>query len=286
MMHCGRSTTRSRTRGFTLLEVLASTCVLLLIVGLAWQLVSMIMDTTSHRTKGMEATGTQRVALDTLSQDIYTLVRQHGATLCWKPGDAPASDELRFLCLSRPEPNRPRSRMTLVSYFIEGIPLPVAEGAPFPALIRGDAPVTWPTNDEDQPADFDFARVLRRPPLGKQPVAEGVFRFDVLWLCRDGVLRRIPPTESIDPTGFRRVKLEEVAALIVTLAGVDRSSLLEFSRQGALSEAQECLSTLTNEDLAAGHTTFDRWREEIGRITSPLIRRHVQLVQRTYYLPK
>ena len=80
--------------------------------------------------------------------------------------------------------------------------------------------------------------------------------------------------------------LEEVAALIVTIAGVDRSSLLEASRRGVLSEAQESLSTLTDEDLVTGQTTFDRWSEEIGTITSPLVRRHVQLVQRTYYLPK
>lgn len=275
-----------RAKAFTLVELLAATCLFLLLVGVAFETVSLTNSATDRQSRRMDTTSSVRVALDTLSQDIYTFVRQNGATLLFKPGKSNEGDVLKFLCLSRPEPGQVRPRMTLVSYELNAETDP-SPGRPTPiALLRTDAPVSWPTADDEAPADYDFSQVLRRPAEGRRAVADGVIRFEIIWLGSDGVISRIPRDAVVEPDGFRRVELTNTIGFIVVVAGIDRRSQSIPISAEAMVQAQSVLPTLNEKDVAAGLNPYDLWTSRQRDIGDSTIRQHLFITQRTYYLPR
>jgi type II secretory pathway pseudopilin PulG len=273
--------------GFTLVELLAATCLFVLLVGVAFETVSLTSSATDRQARRLDATSSVRTALDTLSQDIYTFVRQNGATLLFKPGDSNEGDALKFLCLSRPEPEQARPRMTLVGYELDvSTESPSGGGRGLPALLRTNAPVSWPAIDDDAPADYDFFNVLRRPAERRRPVAGGVIRLEIIWLGSDGVISRLPRGATTEGDGFHRVDPAKVIGFIAIVAAIDRrSERLAISTQ-AVNQARSVLSTLSEEDVAGGLNPYDLWMTRVGDIEDPTIRQHLLITQRTYYLPR
>jgi type II secretory pathway pseudopilin PulG len=275
-----------RSGGFTLVELLAATCLFVLLVGVAFETVSLTSSATDRQTRRMDVNSSVRVALDTLSQDIYTFVRQNGATLLFKPGDSEQSDALKFLCLSRPEPGQVRPRMTLVSYELGRISDSPSARAALPALLRTDAPVSWPAAEDEAPADYDFSNVLRRPAVGQRPAAEGVIRLEIIWLGSDGVVSRLPRGSTMESDGFRRIDLASTVGFVVVVAAMDRRSLAVTIPPEAISEAQSVLFTLSDDDVTEGRNPYDQWTSKVREIRHPVIRQHLFITQRTYYLPR
>ncbi len=288
-MSLPRATPRRATHGFTLLEVLAAAAVLMLMMALLLRITGGVSDSVSRQAKRIEATGTARRALDTLAQDIYVLVRQDGATLLFKAGNETENDALKFLCLSRPAPGTDRPRFSFVSYAVESRKDP-AINADVPMLIRGDESVSWPMGNESAVAGYDFAAVLNRQVAHGHVASEGVFRFEILWLRKDGVICREPPMEDAatiglaPPSGYRRVDLSKVSGFIATVACLDRQS--QVVEAGFDFHAlQKTFAALPVSTADAGTNPLEKWTGEIAHAQPPRVRENIRFIQRTYYLP-
>lgn len=267
-----RLTRFSRTCGFTLLEVMAAAGIFTVLIVLMFQVLNGINVATSRLTTRIEAEKDARVALDTLAQDIYALVRNNQATILFKAGDEVGNDAIKFLCLSRPEPDQTNPRMTLVTYSVDG-------STGIPMLVRGTAPVLW--NDT---ADYDFSAVLTRSSVVENPVAEGVFRFEIIWLRTDGVISRNPPAEATAAGDFERVDLSATAGFIVTVASLDPKSRV-LAEQIGYTAVQSNFSTLESSSNEIEWNPLEKWTDELTNDLQPAIRQNVRFIQRTYRLP-
>ncbi len=273
-------------RGFTLLEIVAAAAVFMLVLVLLLQILDGVGNAASHQSKRIEATGSARRALDTLAQDISVLVRRNGGTLLFNAGDETRNDALKFLCLSRPAPGATKPRMSLVSYAVERRDDPII-GANVPMLVRCDESISWPMGDESAVAEYDFPAVLNRSIAGSHVAAEGVFRFEILWLRKDGVICREPPEESAALSGsseYRRVDLSAVSGFIVTVACLDRQSLaiaagVDFSR------LQKNFATLPVLTVELDTNPLEKWTTRIAEARPARVRENIRFIQRTYYLP-
>lgn len=269
-------------RGFTLLETLAASAVFALIVVLLFSIVQGVGETASHQARRIESTEDARVALDALGQDLGVLVRSIETTLLFKPGNETQNDVLRFLCFSRPDPSNAHGRMMVAEYRIESRPDTKTEKN-IPMLVRGLSPVLWPQAGESIPADYDFASVLQRSSQSDSVIAGNVFRFEILWMTRDGSISRHPPSSTLLSNGFYQVNLAEVGALIVTVASLDEKTrrLVNDSEWNALQGAFPVLSDAIPQ---TDKSTADRWSSAIATIEPEMARRNVRMVERTLFV--
>ncbi len=260
------------------------------------QLTSGVNESTQHQMRSMEAIGSARVALDTLAQDLGTLITRGGTTLLFKQGDATTNDLLRFLCISRPVAGSADSRLYVVGYSV-AMRHSATLDATVPMLVRGSAPVGWPASGDTTAADYDFRTVLRDKTLVElDAVAERVFRFEIVWLRKDGSVTRDPrglnpdPDANVDANGYIWVDLREMSGLIVSIATLDGMRQRQIAagaaeEGGGFVSLQSSFAALENRPEDAGKTPATQWNAAISSVQPEAARENLRILQRTYYLP-
>ncbi|WP_050026001.1 prepilin-type N-terminal cleavage/methylation domain-containing protein [Verrucomicrobium sp. BvORR034] len=278
-------------QGFTLVELLVVMVVFLVLTFLLVQATTTAQTATSHQLRQMDAITSARMALDNLTEDISTLVTRGGTGVLFKPGDATTNDTLKFVAISRNSSQHPRARMTIVSYTMETRPHPLLK-CDLPMLVRGSAPLLWPTDNDIQAEDYLLSECLSTRALGDSDVTgEHAFRFELVWMRRDGTITRdprgLPPytaDQQPDPNGFIKVDLKEVRAFIASIAVLDGPAQRDIAEAEGFGPLQMKLVTMST-STALESTPASFWQQAIAELPPPA-RQHTRVLQRTYYLPQ
>ncbi len=268
-----------RRRAFTLVELLVAMAILTVLLLTLSRVFFSIAETTQRQARRQEATEAARSVLDRIGHDLRTLITQGGGTFLATPS-ASGNDEISFLTLARPNAATSGAgalRMARIRYRVEPL-LEPGQSVPIPTLTRTQEPVRWLS------ADYDLPAVLRRTPTAQPAgVGPGVFRFEVVWLRRDGSITRNPggPMATGGDTETL-VDLAEIHGFIVSLAVSDRSRL-----ERAASDTPALLGSFPGVPF----TSTDRlpgaeWQGAIPTAQPLYIRQNVHIFQRSYYLWK
>ncbi len=266
---------------FTLLELLTAATIFMTLALLIFRVFGSVSQVSQHYERKADATASCRQALDTLSQDIGTLVTRGGATLVFKPGNETVNDELRFLCFSRPMAEHPTARMTIAAYRIENRPHPEL-GRDIPMLVRGNAPVFWVSGSNTD--DYRFPKVLETRNLTYSDVlSERVFRFQIVWIRADGEMTHDPrgpfPGDSameVDADGYIWIDLKEVRGFILSLAAIDLSTQRRTVNFAEVQRHFTALPASEHKVPAAG------WLSQLRTLEPEHLRPSLQVAQRTY----
>jgi prepilin-type N-terminal cleavage/methylation domain-containing protein len=302
--HCLRRS-QSLQRAFTLLEILVATAVLVLLLGLTFQLVSETNRAIAAAQKHRGAATHAEAALDRFAADFSTVSLGGGMSVIVRTGNSTDS-EIGFSCLSRP----PKSalgntwpRGALVSY---GMQSRTENGVTYDGLHR------WV-------ARFEFKNVLgakfkelseQGSPDGEwSPVGAGVVRFRVSYVLDDGSIVQDPPVYSmkspetgvdtsflnglilapgwdavacsqrnVPVTGSLRERY--VKSLIVAVAAVDLNVLALADRAGRLTEIHSVLGA-----PGANETPLQVWEQNVVNLSFAPLRENIRFYQRSIYIP-
>lgn len=255
----------NRDRAFTLLEMLAATSVLVLIIALTSQVVGQMTTTAQYQTRQMDAVSSAGRMLDVLRRDIGCLVTQNGASL-WA-GEAGGNSKLAFFCSSRPTAANPGERMTRVSYNVR-----TASGNLVSTLCRDTRSVNWETDD------YNFANVLSTdvPTDTSDAVLDGILAFNVAWLHNDGSIKQVTSNTLMD--------LSQLRGFTVTIATVDRVTLAALNRAGRTDLSGTFASAFAAP--ADGVLPCQQWNDAVAHFKDARLRGGIRIEARTYYLDR
>jgi prepilin-type N-terminal cleavage/methylation domain-containing protein len=305
--------------GFTLLEMLTATAVLVLLVALLAPIFSSLTSTTSNSTGKLGIDLLARQALDRIGRDL-ALMPQRG-DLDYFLNKQIGNDEISFFSsvpgvfpASGGGAGDPASGLSLVAYR-------VANGAlERMAVAQSFDALTFLTYDSDGNLlpDTGITRaVAAASDSDYQTLCERVFRFELGFLLKDGTYEPLPldagknPPNSADPGyrewspaphGFARVRVpdgpsntvfrplgwQDVAAVVVTIAVIDpvnsaRTTATQLESLGAL--MPDAVSSTDPTNLSMPGTT---WKSQLEGpsppgIPEPVVRA-VRVYQRSFYL--
>lgn len=278
-------------RAFTLVELLVSMAVLISLSYLLLRTTIASQDAVTREIQNMDAIKSARVALDTLTGDIATLVTRGGTTVLFRPGDARTNDTLRFITSCRNSSDSERARMTLTAYCVQSRFNPVLD-CEMPMLVRESAPLLWPVDQDPRAEDYVLKDVLQnRVPVESDVVAEHVFRFEIVWLHKDGTISRDPrlssdPEDGKDSNGFIWVDLTQVRGFVVSVAALDGPGQRHVANDTGFARVQTALTSLTSAKPDHGRIPSSQWQEDIADIASSVPRQRIRVLQRTYFLPQ
>jgi len=269
-----RTRTISEPSGFTLLELMVAASVMLLLLGLALNLVAASSRIFRGSGNGMSAATAARFALDVIGNDWASRVRREELPVNFI--SQPGNDEIRFYgAVPSVLPSGADARgIALVAYRVRtasGLER-AASGAgwsgSFPSLPFA-VPTAAQTAGEPADADFDVA-------------SPAVFRLEVCVLDRSGNILAAAPQV---PRDFHR----NVAAVVASVAVMDAES------RKKLSSPEAALDGLVGQmkDAADGEIPAQAWLRQFDDIAG-LSRRTgipaealaaVRIVERVYYVP-
>jgi hypothetical protein len=246
-----------RTNAFTMVEMLVSMAVLIMIMVLFVQILNHTLATTQTATKHMDIASQSRVVFNRLGADLAGMPAGNSATLVVVKdvgGNPAGSDALVFVTRGRTrlrgDVTNNAIRLGVRAYRVEAFADPALDSQPAPMLAWGDGTVTWnaPSSGTLQVSSdiagalaAALADVIRQPATAAgnmvqfQPLADGIFRFEVCFLLSDGTLVSAPPTSvtfaslassnvyplALSPEDSADPNRLYVKALVVGVVGLD-----------------------------------------------------------------
>jgi len=268
----------SRFSAFTLIEMLTAMAVFLLLAVIIFQVVSETARSTGSGNSRIEASRGARTSLDTLAEDLATVVRDYGPTIM-SSQDANGNTTLAFLCTSRSEKSASGSpRLGGVFYKI----MPRAEvslKATVPMLCRGFLSVSWDDNLSGALSSvYGAAEGGASGSVFVDPLSDMVFRMEAVFMGADGEINFEPPTSA----STNKIDLTELKAIIVGVAALDKKtqSLLLASDSQGMSRLMAALPKVT----VAGQTPLDVWNTVNLDAFPPPVRQNIRFFQRTIYV--
>jgi type II secretory pathway component PulJ len=303
--------------GFTLIEMLTATAVLILILALIIPMFNSLTSTTARSTETLAVDVVARQVLDRMGRDLammplrqdldYFLVKRDG------------NDEFNFLTrvpgvLPSGADTSPASGLTLVGYrVVDGNLERMAVAQPFDAL-------TFLTHDSagQLVSNTGITRAMATTTDVNYHIhGQGVFRFELGFLLKDGSYATLPMDTSGNPgssePGFRRwttsanhnfaevtvpdgpgnvtwraLSWQDVTAIVVTLAVIDpvhsgRFTLADLQSAAAQFADAEASTNVSN--LILTGTVWTNTLETPGSVGLPQTSQNaIQVYQRTFFL--
>lgn len=276
---------------FTLLEVMVSVTVLAVLLVLFAQILGQTSSTIRAVEKHVDIASTTRIAFDRLGADLFSMVTGNVATLVVvkNAGGSNAgsySDALVFVAKGRTQLRSGISdsqiRCGIRAYRIEAFADPSLGSQLAPMLAWGDGTITWTApgagvaqagSNIDQAMVAAIADVTGSSAAGNmvqfQPLADGVFRFEVCFLLNDGTLVTVPPTSqtfasltggNVYPVALSAQDSADphqlyVRELVIGVVSLDAATRLIVGSNGSL------LPQLADKfiDPAAGQSPMQAW---------------------------
>jgi len=196
-----------RASGFTIIELLVATALLMIILIVLLRVTTSTMEASQTSNARMQSGGDLRAALDRMSVDFSAAVRRGDLPPSFLKNEAAGSagnDAVSFFvtaegypATANPTQNRGVSR---ISYRIRG-----------GRLERGASAAGW----ENGESPWEFSPGIGADETHYDVMAERVFRLELDFLMNDGTLRNSPA-----PTNW-----DEVLAVVVTLATINERAL-------------------------------------------------------------
>lgn len=295
---------------FTLIEVLAATAVLSLLLVLTLQILSNTNTAIRTADRRMDASSQARAALDRIEADFSTALLGYGATAICTKAAAGGTASIGFLCRSRAREAASGSpawlnnlRGAVVGYRIRDR-----------KLERGDGRFTFSGDDLADHAAGDLSSLFtglagalnsNGALLEWNPLGEGIVRFHISYQLDNGDITQTPPeyamTSPQDGTSTTFLNGADISpctaiafstgnapssgdhpgryvkALIIGVAAVDRTTL-------ALSkdylDQLDALGTPGVDSSPATDTALVLWERNLGSIKFPPLRQNIRFYQR------
>jgi hypothetical protein len=293
---------RRLTAAFTLVELLVAVSILVLLTLTVARLFDAASSATTRSNKHIEADAEARPVLDRLAIDIAQMVRRGEIDYYFKSpaapqvasGLVPGNDQLAFFSqVAGYYPSTgSQSPVSLVAYRINSDSTSQAfnkmerlgKGLVWNGVSSTSAPIVffplqissiWPASTNSAPD----------PQNDYEVVGPTIFRFEYYYLLRNGSFSTTPWDTSAGHSSING--LQDVAALIVVLASIDKRSidLISNTQLSALAvNMPDYTTTMQPGDLLA------QWQSAVdaNAVTPPIPRiavSAIRLYQRYFYLP-
>jgi hypothetical protein len=293
---------RRLTAAFTLVELLVAVSILVLLTLTVARLFDAASSATTRSNKHIEADAEARPVLDRLAIDIAQMVRRGEIDYYFKSpaapqvasGLVPGNDQLAFFSqVAGYYPSTgSQSPVSLVAYRINSDSTSQAfnkmerlgKGLVWNGVSSTSAPIVffplqissiWPASTNSAPD----------PQNDYEVVGPTIFRFEYYYLLRNGSFSTTPWDTSAGHSSING--LQDVAALIVALASIDKRSidLISNTQLSALAvNMPDYTTTMQPGDLLA------QWQSAVdaNAVTPPIPRiavSAIRLYQRYFYLP-
>ena len=232
---------RTALRGFTILELLVSICVLAILVLIMAQIVGMVSDTWRAGKTRVDNFAQARLALGMLDRDVRSGVFLPGLG-AFVNADGTGGACALYTRMPGSEGDR---KLSLVEYAMSGTTTP--------GLVRSDYGLDYSTSSRT----LSFGSGDKLPDLGKaeaQEIARGVFAF--AWQFIDGG-GQVTDSFSSDPD--HPANTATTKALVVSLAVLDEDALRLADETGTLA----LLTARTAGTPLSGGIFADFWSDRV-----------------------
>jgi len=247
--HYARMNSGVPKRGFTILEVLVASAVLILVLGILLQLSSNTLQATKASQRQMEASQRARTIMDALANDLDNLILIGNQGIYVRTNGH--STELAFLTRSRGPSGTANSRALAVAYTVDGT-----------QIIRRTAPVLWTDTD------LIAAALAAATSSTESVLAEGVLSFQISFVLSSGDIEPLSGTGTWVTDTIEGTTLpDDFYALILPAANSEETfvqglvfSLASLDAQTAsLPEAADLADDLAEVVIPAGETPREAW---------------------------
>lgn len=261
----------TRQAGFTLVELLVATAVLVLLLVTLLQILDGTMRSSRTANQQIDAIRDARMSLDVLCTDLDNAVTTDGARILLTGSGA--DTQLAFLTRSR-GPSTPISRFLSVSYTLS------------PAgFTRSYAGVEWDNS-------YNFVKSATSSQLSSSRVlSTGILAWSISALMTSGSSIVLSATDSADGnatetlgSGWRALRTRSldlpkgVRSLQVTMAAMDEKALQRFSAD------LDGLRGKFDQPSSSGTTAATLWNEALNSMNSPA-RSSIRVLSKTVDLP-
>ena len=296
----------SLRRGLTLMEVMASTAVLALLLSITVQITTQTDTAIRASERHMKVAVEARTALDRFEADFSTAMLTAGATALVLDGSNDNS-AIRFISLSRArktaETLQPRG--AIIGYGINGPEMGLgALDLPEGAFVRGDGRARF-SGQNSSFADV-FANLSDMPPpaMNWESLGDGLLRFHISYVLDNGDIVQTPPEYSmisaqteqpvsflngLNTAGWTAVAFAKenapasgryVVALKVAIAGASPDVIEQARKANKLDSVLTALGT-----PGLGETALKVWESNLTNIDFLPLRQGVRFYQRTIPIP-
>ncbi len=285
--------------GFTLIEMMAATAVLAIMIAMLAPIFSTVASSTTNSAEKLEVDVLARQALDRIGRDLAMMPKQQGLDYYLNKidvgGSSEGNDEFDFFSKvpgvlpSGTDPaTDPASGITLVSYRVnDGNLERMAIAQPFSKL-------TFITYDESNSivAGTGVTQAVAGTTLDDYHIlCKGVFRFELGFLLTDGTYETLPmdlsknPASNTEPgwrewnntaphsfaeilaqdgtgvTSFNPLGWQDVSAIVVSLAVIDPANGNRASINGLKTAAQRLPDAVADDTLPELNLPTTAWRD-------------------------
>ena len=298
----------SLRRGLTLMEVMASTAVLALLLSITVQITTQTDTAIRASERHMKVAVEARTALDRFEADFSTAMLTAGATaLHYNNIASTPNSAIRFISLSRArttaETLQPRG--AIIGYGINGPEMGLgALDLPEGAFVRGDGRARF-SGQNSSFADV-FANLSDMPPpaMNWESLGDGLLRFHISYVLDNGDIVQTPPEYSmisaqteqpvsflngLNTAGWTAVAFAKenapasgryVVALKVAIAGASPDVIEQARKANKLDSVLTALGT-----PGLGETALKVWESNLTNIDFPPLRQSIRFYQRTVPIP-
>lgn len=214
----------SKRQGFTLLEVLVATAVLVVLVTLVSQLVKGVSVATLSSRKRLDADAASRMALGVMSNDFAKMVRRPMAEVDYLFSKNPGNDRFFFYSEAPGYSATPQSKgsVSLVGYQINSQFQLQRLGKALP--LSGTGSLILLSGSSNQLASLFSATLSGTDDF--QVISDEIFRLEFCFLRKDGLYfepsQAWKPWGDDDNDGIPNIK--DVRAVVVTVVCLDKTS--------------------------------------------------------------
>lgn len=306
--------------GFTLIEILTATAVLILMFALLTPMFTSLTSSTSRSTGNLETDLIARQAMDRIGRDLAMMPMRED--LDYFLTKAIGNDAFDFftrvpgaLPVGTDADANPSSGLSLVGYRVaDGNLERMAVAQPFNSL----AFLTYDVDDAIVSSTGITHAIVTTTDTNYHILGKGIFRFELGFLLKDGTYQTLPMDTGANPPadtqpGFRRwttstthnfaeVSLpdgpgrvtfrplgwQDVAAVVVTLAVIDPASFARITPAELSSTAAQlpdAAASTTPADLRLTGTVWKEILETPGSLGLPQAAQNgIRIYQRAFYL--
>lgn len=273
-------TMRRSCRAFTLAELLVSVAVLTILILIATRMINSAATVTTLGSKRMDADSQVRPVLDRMAIDFAQMIRRPDVDYYVKSGNQAGNDQIAFFSnvAGYYPPTGSQSPISLVAYRINSD----ATSPSFNRMERMGKGLLWNSvSTTYKPILFAPQTIAGNWPAATngdadpdyELVGPQIFRFEYFYLLKSGAI-----ADSVGIDG-----LQDVAAIVITLAAIDQKSRL------FLSDAN--LTTLAGrlKDFDSGQPIYDlttSWQAALDGVSDMprVVINGVRIYQRYLYL--
>lgn len=294
--------------GFTLMEVMAATVVLALLLSITVQITTQTDVAIRSSERHMKVAAEARTALDRFEADFSTAMLTAGATALVLDGTTDNS-AIRFISLSRarldPSAGGVQPRGALIGYGIKDSKHNIS-GANLKdgSLVRGDGRARFSGQNSVFADVFKALAVTAGTPMNWESIGDGLLRFHISYVLDDGTITQTPPEYAmISPqteqpisflNGLKVIGWTAVAfapenappsgryvvALKVAIAGASPDVIAQAEKAGNLDEVNTALGTPSGNQSA-----LQLWESNLSKLTFLPLRQSIRFYQRTIPIP-